>query len=65
MEDLYSSQFDCEMKFHKLNIAAGVEGELNGAMVSRMGRRFAPSKWKREKTFICLDLISLGQTILI
>lgn len=28
VENFYSSQFDCEMKFHRLNIAARVERKL-------------------------------------
>ena len=30
VENLYSSQFDCEMNFHRSNVAEGVEGEFEG-----------------------------------
>lgn len=51
VENLYSNQFDCEMKFHRSNIAVGVEGELEEGHKKEGGDKICSQQLKRKTAF--------------
>lgn len=64
MKNLYSSTFDCEVEFHRLNIATRVEGELEWGHGKLVGVKILLQKLEKRENFYLLRFDKLT-TILI